>query len=312
MDDGARHAVRADRPGPTGLASRTLEAPTTARAAVPATPSTRCSTPTRSRVTVATSPRPRSSFAAASTRRTTSTALRSTIPSIAGRTWSSFRCSAGIWTLKREIGASATTASTTRARACSTTRRGWCEHEVPYKDVLHKVEIPTETWPAHDVRKCHVLRARGQIAPAPAEHVRERAAFFFDRCLPISLDSRRRISRVRSSFCASTAGAGLFPAVRTSRRVAPLAQLRLRESRTIRDSTQPPEVGPGLPPARDRPGTPATGRRAARGLARPASNFVKGRVSARTLLKRVVFGVAWTVTSPFIAAAWLERKTSGR
>ena len=27
----------------------------------------------------------------------------------------------------------------------------------PYKDVLHKVEIPTETWPAHDMRKCHVL-----------------------------------------------------------------------------------------------------------------------------------------------------------
>ncbi len=58
------------------------------------------------------------------------------------------------------------------------------EHEVPYRDVLHKVEFPTETWPAHDIRKCHVFHLaatwadRGQ---APA--YRERASFFFDRCL---------------------------------------------------------------------------------------------------------------------------------
>ena len=31
------------------------------------------------------------------------------------------------------------------------------ENEVPYKEVLHKVDIPTETWPAQDIRKCHVL-----------------------------------------------------------------------------------------------------------------------------------------------------------
>jgi predicted AlkP superfamily pyrophosphatase or phosphodiesterase len=30
-------------------------------------------------------------------------------------------------------------------------------NEVPYKEVLHKVQIPTETWPAHDIRKCHIF-----------------------------------------------------------------------------------------------------------------------------------------------------------
>lgn len=31
------------------------------------------------------------------------------------------------------------------------------KNEVPYKDVLHKVDIPTETWPAQDIRKAYVL-----------------------------------------------------------------------------------------------------------------------------------------------------------
>jgi len=30
------------------------------------------------------------------------------------------------------------------------------EEEVPYKSVLHRVEIPTEAWPAHDMRKSTV------------------------------------------------------------------------------------------------------------------------------------------------------------
>lgn len=57
-------------------------------------------------------------------------------------------------------------------------------HEVPYKDVLYKVELPTETWPAQDIRKCHVLHLAAQFAP-PAERpaLRERAAFFFERSL---------------------------------------------------------------------------------------------------------------------------------
>ena len=58
------------------------------------------------------------------------------------------------------------------------------KHEVPYKDVLHKVHIPTETWPAHDVRKCHVLHVAAEFAPAEERaSLHERAAFFFERSL---------------------------------------------------------------------------------------------------------------------------------
>jgi len=58
------------------------------------------------------------------------------------------------------------------------------EHEVPYKDVLHRVELPTESWPAHDMRKCHIFhlaarfddRGRGPVYA-------QRAAYFHDRSL---------------------------------------------------------------------------------------------------------------------------------
>ena len=62
---------------------------------------------------------------------------------------------------------------------------GWMvENEVPYKEVLHKVEIPTETWPAHDVRKCHVLHLAARYGrPADCQKYSERAGFFFDRCM---------------------------------------------------------------------------------------------------------------------------------
>jgi hypothetical protein len=58
------------------------------------------------------------------------------------------------------------------------------QHEVPYKQVLHKLDLPTETWPAHDVRKCHILHLAADFAP-PGERarLRERAAFFFDSSL---------------------------------------------------------------------------------------------------------------------------------
>jgi hypothetical protein len=57
-------------------------------------------------------------------------------------------------------------------------------NEVPYKDVLYKVEIPTETWPAHDIRKCHVLHLAAKYGP-PDQRARftEKANFFFHRCL---------------------------------------------------------------------------------------------------------------------------------
>ena len=58
------------------------------------------------------------------------------------------------------------------------------ENEVPYKDVLHKVEIPTETWPAQDIRKCHVLHfAAKYCQPASRAKYSERAEFFIERCI---------------------------------------------------------------------------------------------------------------------------------
>jgi hypothetical protein len=62
--------------------------------------------------------------------------------------------------------------------------RWMVSNEVPYKDVLHKVLIPTETWPAHDIRKCHVfhLAAKWSASGEP-EPFTERADFFFGRCL---------------------------------------------------------------------------------------------------------------------------------
>ena len=58
------------------------------------------------------------------------------------------------------------------------------EHEVPYKEVLHKVEIPTETWPAQDVRKSCVLNYACKYGPPELkESFKRKARFFFDRCL---------------------------------------------------------------------------------------------------------------------------------
>ena len=62
---------------------------------------------------------------------------------------------------------------------------GWMvENEVAYKDVLYKVDIPTETWPAQDIRKCHVLHIAGKYGmPSNRGKYSERAQFLFDRCL---------------------------------------------------------------------------------------------------------------------------------
>jgi len=57
-------------------------------------------------------------------------------------------------------------------------------YEVPYKVVLDRVEIPTETWPAQDIRKANVLAIAAKYA---AEHdaaiFSERADFFFRTCV---------------------------------------------------------------------------------------------------------------------------------
>lgn len=62
--------------------------------------------------------------------------------------------------------------------------RWMMQHERPYKDVLHKVELPTETWPAHDIRKCHVFHIAARFArdEERAEFSRQ-AAYYFERCI---------------------------------------------------------------------------------------------------------------------------------
>lgn len=59
------------------------------------------------------------------------------------------------------------------------------DNEVPYKEVLHKVEYPTETWSAQDVRKACVMNLAAKYAPSIRirQAYREKARLFFKRCL---------------------------------------------------------------------------------------------------------------------------------
>lgn len=58
------------------------------------------------------------------------------------------------------------------------------ENEVPYKQVLHRVEIPSETWSAQDMRKSHVFNLAAKYAGTPLRDVYlKKARFFFDACL---------------------------------------------------------------------------------------------------------------------------------
>lgn len=61
----------------------------------------------------------------------------------------------------------------------------WMErNERPYKDILDRVLIPTETWPAQDIRKCHVFDLAAAQADGPlGARFAERATFYFDRCI---------------------------------------------------------------------------------------------------------------------------------
>lgn len=71
------------------------------------------------------------------------------------------------------------------ARASLLHYAAWmAQHEVPFKDVLHKVEIPTETWPAHDIRKCHIFNVAASYASGEQRALlSERGKYFFGRCL---------------------------------------------------------------------------------------------------------------------------------
>jgi hypothetical protein len=58
------------------------------------------------------------------------------------------------------------------------------EHEVPYATVLDKVEIPTETWPAQDLRKSAILHLAAQYITGPLQSaLHEKAEFFFQTCI---------------------------------------------------------------------------------------------------------------------------------
>jgi hypothetical protein len=71
------------------------------------------------------------------------------------------------------------------------------EHEVPYKDVLHRVELPTESWPAHDIRKCHVFHLAARFDDRGlSDRFTEQAAYFHDRCLAdLGTFSTRHLTR---------------------------------------------------------------------------------------------------------------------
>lgn len=57
-------------------------------------------------------------------------------------------------------------------------------HEVPYKDVLHKVQLPTETWPAQDIRKCHIFHVASKYGlEQNRELYTQKATDFFSSCL---------------------------------------------------------------------------------------------------------------------------------
>jgi hypothetical protein len=58
------------------------------------------------------------------------------------------------------------------------------KHEVPYATVLHKVEIPTETWPAQDIRKSVVLYLAAKHAVGPLRiEFQKKADYFFQVCV---------------------------------------------------------------------------------------------------------------------------------
>jgi hypothetical protein len=57
-------------------------------------------------------------------------------------------------------------------------------HEVPYTCVLDRVEIPTETWPAHDIRKSNVFKFAAKHAPEPFRSAYlQKAEAFFRACV---------------------------------------------------------------------------------------------------------------------------------
>jgi hypothetical protein len=62
--------------------------------------------------------------------------------------------------------------------------RWMLDHEVPYATVLHRVEIPSETWPAQDIRKSVIFHLAAKYADGTLRDVfRDKAGFFFEACI---------------------------------------------------------------------------------------------------------------------------------
>jgi hypothetical protein len=58
------------------------------------------------------------------------------------------------------------------------------DNEVPYMEVLDKVDIPSETWPAQDIRKSHVFGLAASLSVGELrERFLERARYFFRRSI---------------------------------------------------------------------------------------------------------------------------------
>jgi hypothetical protein len=59
------------------------------------------------------------------------------------------------------------------------------DNEMPYKDVLDKVELPTETWPAQDIRKAQIFGLAAQHAQGIElqQCFCDRARYYFARCI---------------------------------------------------------------------------------------------------------------------------------
>jgi hypothetical protein len=68
------------------------------------------------------------------------------------------------------------------ARAAMVRYGEWmATHETPYSDRRDRLEFPTETWPAQDIRKADIFNYASLHAEEPLRsRLRERAQFFFD------------------------------------------------------------------------------------------------------------------------------------
>ena len=57
-------------------------------------------------------------------------------------------------------------------------------HEVPYQQVIHTVKIPTETWPAQDIRKSNVFKFAAKHSEGSLrDSFLEKSEFFFQSCV---------------------------------------------------------------------------------------------------------------------------------